>query len=94
LSFQFSFLDLKANLALNECESQYTQQIEEYQSNINRAIHETDQIRTELHQLQLETISKEKQTNDLIDTLKQTNEKLQTELNDRGKSINSLNFFF
>ncbi len=74
------FLDRTANLALSERESQYEQQIKEYQSNVNQASNETDKIRTELKQLYEENISKEQQTNHLINTLKQDCEKLQIEL--------------
>ncbi|CAF3949096.1 unnamed protein product [Adineta steineri] len=79
-----------ANLAVNERESQYEQKIQEYQTNINQAIQETDKVRLELKQIHEENLLKEKQTNELINTLKQDYEeqskKLRielTELNDR-----------
>ncbi|CAF1284245.1 unnamed protein product [Rotaria sordida] len=88
--------DQSANSTLTERESHYEQQIKEYQSNIAQAINETEKIRTELKQIQEENISKEKQTNDLINTLKQDYEKqcekLQndlTELNNREQKLNT-----
>ncbi len=69
---------------MNERESQYEQQIKEHQSNIDQSHHEIEKLRTELKQIQEGYNSKEKQTNDLITSLKQDYEKLQTELNDRG----------
>ena len=73
----YNFIERTANSAVSERESQYEQQLKEYQSNINQAIRETDKVRAELKQIQDENSSKEKQTNDLINSLKQ-------ELTDRG----------
>ncbi len=87
----FNFIDRTANLEVSGRESQYEQQIKEYQSNIDQASRETEKVRTELKQIHEENLSKEKQTNDLINTLKQDyekqGEKLQQELielKDRG----------
>ena len=80
----FDLLDRTANLALSERESEYEQQIKEYQSNLNQAVEDTAKLRNELKQIQDENHSKEKELNDLINTLKQDHEKLQTELNQRG----------
>jgi DNA repair ATPase RecN len=84
----FNFIDRTANLEVSERESQYEKQIKEYKSNIDQAIRETEKVRTELKQIHEENLSKEKQTNDLINKLKQDHEKqcekLQNELNDRG----------
>jgi hypothetical protein len=77
-------------------ELQYQQQIKEYQSNINHAIEETEKLRKELKQFQEENLLKEKQTNELINSLKQDNEKIQTELKHRGRSaiLLFIPFFF
>ncbi|CAF4743492.1 unnamed protein product [Rotaria sp. Silwood1] len=88
--------DQAANSTLTERESQYEQQIKEYQANITQAIDETEKIRSELKRIQEENISKEQQTNDLINTLKQDYEKqcekLQNdlvELNNREEKLNT-----
>jgi hypothetical protein len=75
-------------------ESQYQQHIKEYQSNITHAIEENEKVRAELQQFQKENLLQEKQTQDLINSLKHDNEKLQTELKHRGKSLSSFSFPF
>ena len=93
----FVLSDRSANLAVNELQSQYDQQIKEYQSNINHALEETNKARVELKEFQENNLLKEKQTNDLTHSLKQDNEKLQTELKHRGTSflfLSSIVFHF
>ena len=80
-------LDEAAKSAVTQMESQYQEQIKEYQSNITHAIEGTDKLRAELKQFQEETLLKEKQSQDLINSLKHDNEKIQTELKHRGKSM-------
>ncbi len=77
-------LDQTDDMALNERELYYEQQIKEYQANINQATLETEKIREELRQIQEENHSKEIKSNALINELKQNYEQIQTELNDRG----------
>ena len=83
------FTDQSANAAVTELQSQYEQQIKEYQSNIKQALEETGKVRTELKQFHEENLLKEKQINELINSLKQEKEKLQSELNHRGKLSSS-----
>lgn len=75
---------------MNELQTQYEQQIKEYQSNIKQALEDTDKVRAELKRFQEENLQKEKQTNETINALKEGNEKLQSELNHRGKIFVSL----
>ena len=83
---RFILSDRSANATVNELQSQYEQQIKEYQSNIKQALADTEKVRVELKQFQEENLQKDKQTNETINALKQEKEKLQTELNHRGKS--------
>lgn len=76
-------------MTMNERETHYEQQIKEYQNNINQTTRETEKIRAELQQILEENNLKEKQTNALINELKQNYEKLQLEINDQGQ----FNFF-
>ncbi len=64
---------------MSERESQYEQQLKEYQSNLNQAHEAAEKVRADLSQIREENLSKEKQINDSIHTLKQDYEKLQNE---------------
>jgi uncharacterized coiled-coil DUF342 family protein len=74
-------------MTLNERETYYEQQIKEYQTNINQAIRETEKVRNEFKQIHEKNDLKEKQSQALINELKQNYEKIQSELaelNNRG----------
>ena len=77
-------LDQTANLALNERETQFQEQLQNYQTNLNQAIENSEKVRNELKQIQEENLSKEQQLNEVINQLKQDHEKVQTELNQQG----------
>jgi uncharacterized coiled-coil DUF342 family protein len=74
-------------MTLNERETYYEQQIKEYQTNINQAIRETEKVRNEFKEIHEKNDLKEKQSQALINELKQNYEKIQSELaelNNRG----------
>jgi len=90
--FYFCFIpERRATSTLNERESHYKQQIQDYENKLEQSIHDIQTIQSELTKLQEEKISNEKKSNDTINTLKQDYERQYeilktelTELKDRG----------
>jgi uncharacterized phage infection (PIP) family protein YhgE len=80
-------VELKASSTLSERESQYEQQIKDYQNNISQAARDTEQVRTELKQSQEQSVQKENDSKKLIDQLQQKYDQLQADLKDRGRFI-------
>ncbi|CAF4376657.1 unnamed protein product, partial [Rotaria sordida] len=80
----------KENMVLDENKSQYNQQIDEYQKNLEFSLNETENIKSELIKLQEEKTTIENQFNETINTLKQDYEKLQNELNEREHKENMI----
>ncbi|CAF2768032.1 unnamed protein product [Rotaria sp. Silwood2] len=72
-------LNERENMILNELESQYKQQIDEYQKNLELSLNEIQNIKSELANLQEEKESNDKILNNLIMSLQQDFEK-QTEI--------------
>jgi chromosome segregation ATPase len=70
------FRELQANSTLNERETQYEQQIKDYQNKLEQSTQNIQTIQLELTKFQEEKNSNEK----IINSLKQDYEKLQNEL--------------
>ncbi|CAF1567044.1 unnamed protein product, partial [Rotaria sordida] len=77
-------------MILDENKSEYNQQIDEYQKNLEFSLNETENIKSELIKLQEEKTTIENQFNETINTLKQDYEKLQNELNEREHKENMI----
>lgn len=80
-------LEQKANTIINERQSQYEQEIKDYQNKLDKTTHDFQNSQLELTKLQEENNSNEKKSNETINTLKHDYDSLKNELNelqDRG----------